>query len=598
MATILIFQGGATQTITSAGKTFSGPITVDTYGGTVQLADALNLTGQTFTVTNGTFSTAGFAVTAGIFSSSNSNVRTINLGASAIVLSTTSAPVVFTTVTNLTFNAGTSTVTVSFNAGGNQTYNWGQITWYNVIYVNPSSFSYIFGQATTFNNLTFPTQSSLVLTNNITVNGTLTCSGASASSRNSIVSNTLGTQRTLSVNSLSATDCDFRDINLAGTAAGSSPTRAGNLGGNTNINFPAAKTVYWNLAGTQNWTANAWAASSGGSPAVNNFPLAQDTAVFDNAGAAGTITFNGSLPNIDASGRTTAVTFTTSIFSFNIYGDLKLGTGVTSSSASGALVFAKDGSQTITSNGVQFGCNVTINRPSATVQLADALSLNSARTLTLTRGTFDAVTYNVTTGLFGNSSTSNTLRMGSGTWTLSGTGTVWSCSVAPTIVCGISTIVISDTSTTARAFDGGNLYYNKLTVGGATGTSTLTITGSNTFGELASTKTVAHTITLPSSTTTTVGKWSVTGTVGNVVTLAPSTAVTAYTLSISGPANTGIDYLSISYCTVATTSPGEFYVGVNSTNTAGNTRVIFTATPAARTLYWVGGTGNWSSTTK
>jgi hypothetical protein len=51
--------------------------------------------------------------------------------------------------------------------------------------------------------------------------------------------------------------------------------------------------VYWNLAGSQNWSATGWASTSGGSPALSNFPLAQDTAVFDNAGAAGTVTLNG-----------------------------------------------------------------------------------------------------------------------------------------------------------------------------------------------------------------------------------------------------------------------------------------------------------------
>jgi hypothetical protein len=189
--------------------------------------------------------------------------------------------------------------------------------------------------------------------------------------------------------------------------------------------------------------------------------------------------------------------------------------------------------------------------------------------------------------------------MGSGTWTLSGTGNVWNTSLVPTIIAGTSTIVLSDTSTTARTVQGGgSVYFNKLTIGGTTGTSALTINGLFTFGEIASTKTVAHTILFQSTFTQTIGKWSVTGTAGNVVTLGPTTAASAYILSIAGPANTGIDYLSISYCVLSTTSPGEFYVGANSTNTAGNTgAIVFTATPTPRTLYWVGGTGNWSATT-
>lgn len=599
----LTFSGGGTQTITSAGKTFTCPITVSTYGGTVQLADALNIGTNTLTVTNGTFSTQGYAVTASQLSSSNSNVRTITLGASTVSLSSVFS---ITTTTNLTFNAGTSTINI--NATGTSL-NTAGLQFYNVTFVPTISYSATIAGTNTFNNLTFTAPSSAGISSfsfsgNQTINGTLTCAGASAVRRIFLQSNTIGTQRDLTVGTLVADDCDFRDIEILGAAIGTAPTRAGDCGNNAGITFPALKTVYWNLAGAQNWSATGWATSSGGSPAVNNFPLAQDTAVFDNTGSVtGTITIDQAwnIGTFDASNRTSAMTLTTSTAAPVVYGDWKFGTGVTLSSATGVITFAKNGTQTITSNGVQFGCPVTVNHPSGTVQLADALSLNSARTLNVINGTFDAVSYNVTVGLYVGSAVGGTVttKMGSGTWTLSGTGTVWNTSNgSPVVLAGTSTIVLSDTSTTARTFAAGQ-YYNKLTIGGTTGTSTLTISGANTFGELASTKTVAHTIVFNSTVTTTIGKWSVTGTAGNVVTLAPSIAATTYTLVIAGPANSGIDYLSVSYCAVSTLSPGEFYVGANSTNTAGNTgAIIFTATPSPRTLYWVGGTGNWSSTTK
>lgn len=605
----LTFSGGNAQTITSAGKTFSCPITVDTYGGTVQLADALNISGNILTVTNGTFDTLNQAVSAGALSSSSSNVRTIKLGASTVSLSASANTITFTTSTNLTFNAGTSNINIAIAASGATTLNLGNLTFYNLSFTNTisaASFSLTINGANTFNNLTIAGgANSLVVAAlfgaNQTVTGTLTCSGAAANRRVALRSDTVGSQRTLTVGTLVATDCDFRDIAIAGTAAGTAPTRAGDNGDNSGVVFPAPKTVYWNLAGAQNWSANGWAATSGGTPAVNNFPLSQDTAVFDNTGSVtGTISFDASwsVGTFDASSRTSAMTLSFNSFSPLIYGDWKFGTGVTVASTTGGPFFSKFGTQTITSNGVTFNCGVNIFNSAATVQLADALQIASANTLSLLNGTFDAVTYNVTAGLFSNTSSSNALRMGTGTWTLTGTGTVWGCAVAPTTTAGTSTIALTDTSTTARTFAGGGLYYNKLTIGGTTGTSTLTITGANTFGEISSTKTVAHTIVFPSSTTTNIGKWSVTGTVGNVVTLAPSTAATTYTLSFNGPAASGIDYLSISYCAVSTTSPGEFYVGANSTNTAGNTgSIIFTAAPTPRTLYWVGGTGNWSATT-
>ena len=599
------FVGRTTQTITSAGKTFTQVFVVDTYGGSVELNGDLNIGANTLTVTNGTFDTKSFNVIAGAISSTNPNVRTITLGASTVTLSG-SSPVVFTQSINLTFNAGTSQINCSSSAAA---LTPGGMTFYNVsLTSNAISTASILSPigGSTFNNITitppFGTGVSVILFNDVAndkINGTLTVAGASPVRRIFVRSDNLGVAATLTVGTLSATDCDFRDITIAGTAAGSSPTRAGDCGGNSGITFPAAKTVYWNLAGAQNWSATAWAPGSGGSPDINNFPLAQDTAVFDEAAGSvtGTITINAAwnIGTFDASLRTSAMTLTTSTNTPFVYGDWKFGTGVTSSSTAGTITFAKRGTQTITSNGITFGCPVTIDSVTGVVQLADALSLDSTRTLTLTSGTFDAVSYNVTTGLFSAvlATSGSRLKMGSGTWTLSGTGSVWTgISSDVTFYKGTADIVLSNTSASARTFTGGGLSYNKLTIGGATGISTLTISGNNQFTELASTKTVAHTIAL-GTTTQTFGKWTVTGTVGNVVTLTGTG--TAHVLA--GACTSGIDYLAMGSIGFAATSPGEFYAGANSTGTAA-APVYRTAKPADSTRYWVGGTGNWSDTAR
>ena len=590
-----IFSGRNTQTITSAGKTMSIGIVVDTYGGTVELADALSVGSNTLTVTNGTFDTKNYNVTAGSFSAATTNVSEITLGSSTVTLSGTS-PITFSLNNTFTFNAGTSQINLT--SISNSSFAGGQKVFYNVSYTGTSAVTHTITVSNTYNNLTFTAPASAGLTqvssqSNQTITGTLTVAGASPVRRIFVQSNTLGTTRTLTVGTLSATDCDFRDITIAGTAAGSSPTRAGDCGGNSGITFPAPKTVYWNLAGAQNWSADGWATSSGGSPATNNFPLAQDTAVFDNTGSVtGTIAIDQAwnIGTFDASARTSAMTFFNS--TSTIYGDWKFGTGVTSSSATGIITFAKRGTQTITSNGVTFGCPVTIDSITGTVQLADALALLSSRELLVTSGTFDAVTYNVTTGLF-RSQTVCVVKMGSGTWTLSGTGNVWSLDSSNVVFYkGTANIVLSDTSTSARFFSSAGFSYNKLTIGGATGISTLTIGGNNQFTELASTKTVAHTIALGTATQT-FGKWTVTGTSGNVVTLTG----TGTSHILAGACTDSIDYLAMGSIGFAATSPGEFYAGANSTGTAA-APVYRTAKPADSTRYWVGGTGNWSDTAR
>jgi hypothetical protein len=585
------FMGNGTQSITSAGKSFGSPIDVNSYGGSVELADALNIGTTSLTVTNGTFDTKNYSVTAGSLSSSNSNVRTITLGSSTVTLSGAN-PISIGTDTNLTLNSGTSTFTLS---AASAILNGGPSgrTFYNVTFTGTTNPNINQG-ANTFNNLTITAPASagfciFSLSSNQTINGTLTVAGATAVRRIFVRSDFLGTARTLTVGTLSATDCDFRDITMAGAAAGSSPTRAGDCGGNTSITFPVAKTVYWNLAGVQSWSATAWCPSSGGTPDINQFPLAQDTAVFDNTGSAGTITIDAAfnIGTFNASARTSAMTLTTSSNAPFVYGNWLFGTGVTSSSTAGTITFSGRSTQTITNNGVTFGCPITIDSVTGTVQLADALTLGATRTLTLTSGTFDAVSYNVTTGSF--VSAAGTLKMGSGTWTLSGTSSVWSLATGMVFYKGTANIVLSDTSVTARIFSAAGFSYNKLTIGGATGTSTLSISGNNQFTELASTKTVAHTIAL-STTTQTFGAWTVTGTVGNVVTLTGTATIT-----IAGARVSGVDYLALGTTTISATSPGEFYAGANSTGTGAG--VILTAAPAAVTRYWRGGTGTWDATT-
>ena len=591
----LTFSGRNTQSITSATKAFTQPITIDTYGGTVQLVDTLDIGTQPLTVTNGTFATNGQAVTATSLASSNSNVRAINLGASTITLNAGSTALSISNPTNLTFNSGSSTINMTVNGG--LTFAGGGLTFNNVSFNGTAAATYTMTGANTFANLTFtaPAAAGLMqctFSANQTITGTLTCAGATAVRRIFLRSDTLGTQRTLTVGTLSAQDCDFRDIVIAGGAAGSSPTRAGDCGGNSGITFPGAKTVYWNLAGAQNWSATGWCPSSGGTPDINQFPLAQDTAVFDNTGSVtGTITVQlaWNIGTFDASARTSAMTISFSTPGPNVYGNWKWGTGATSASTAVSITFSGRGTQTITSNGVSFATNVTIDSVTGTVQLADALTLGSTRTLTLNSGTFDAVSYNVSTGLLSSPGTT-VLKMGSGTWTLSGTSFVW-LYTAGTLNKGTANIILSDTSTTARTFAGNGYSYNKLTIGGTTGISTTSITGSNQFTELASTKTVAHTITLDSGGTTTVGAWTITGTVGNVVTV---NGTSTTTIIVAGARVSGVDYLALGTTTLSATSPGEFYAGANST---GGTRFTLTAAPAATTRYWVGGTGSWDATT-
>lgn len=563
-----VYTFTGTGTITTAGNTIFGVI-INGSGITVTLGDAINMSTGNLNVTQGTFDTANYNVTCGQLISSNSNTRTITLGSSTVTLSAgIGGALDFSTTTNLTFNANTSQLTfinssASFRGGGQ--------TFYNVSFTNTSTGTRTITDSNTFNNLTFNASatglSQLSVSANQTVNGTFTCAGSSATARGFVRSDTIGTSRTITAATLSANDCDFRDITIAGGAAGTAPTRAGDCGGNSGITF-SSKSVYWNLSGTQNWNATAWAGTSNGSPDLNNFPLAQDTAYFTNDGAAGTVTISSStsynFPTIDASARTSAMTLShTSSGSF--YGSYILGTGVTASSG-GNLSMLGRGSHTFSCAGQTLGMFVVFSSVGGTYTLGDAFSSNANTATQITSGTFDAATYNVTVRAFSVSSLTNrTLNMGSGLWTLIGTGTVWTGSTTNlTLNKGTADILLSDNTATSRAFSGAGQSFNKITIGGTTSTSTTSFTTSATFSEIASTKTVAHTITLASGTTLTVDTWSVTGTPGNVVTINSSAAGGTRSLVKSGGGFlTGIDYLNVRDV-VGSPVSDTWYIGSNS----------------------------------
>jgi len=110
-----------TKTIDTAGVTFDCPFIFNGVGGTWQLQAALTSGAtRTCTLTNGTLDLAGYTLTTGLFSSNNSNVRTLAFGAGKIVLTATTGTVLsMSTATNFTYT-GTSRIEVTASGAGRQ----------------------------------------------------------------------------------------------------------------------------------------------------------------------------------------------------------------------------------------------------------------------------------------------------------------------------------------------------------------------------------------------------------------------------------------------------------------------------------------------
>ena len=124
-----VFSGtSGTQQITTNGQTIDFPITQNGVGGTVQLQDALTLgSTRTYTLTNGTLDLNSKTLTTGLFSSNNSNTRSIAFGTGNIT--TIGSGTVWTTASTTGFSyTGTPTVNISNNSATATTVSTGALT--------------------------------------------------------------------------------------------------------------------------------------------------------------------------------------------------------------------------------------------------------------------------------------------------------------------------------------------------------------------------------------------------------------------------------------------------------------------------------------
>lgn len=586
------------NTVTSNAKVFRN-IIVNGSGGEWTQSDAFAYgSASTYSLLAGTWKTGNFNITGGTFGSSGTATRSIELGSSTVTLADGLWDV---TGSGFTINSGTSTISLG---SSNAQFFGNSNTYYNVTQTNGTVNSdFPITGVNTFNNLTTTVPNAtgvkeVVFYDNQTINGSLSVSGGSSVIRRTHVrSDTIGTTRTLTCAAVAATtDSDFRDITIAGAAAPVSGTRLGDGGGNSGITFVAGANKYWNLSGSQNITATGWALSSGASPSLNNFPLPQDTIIFDNAGAAGTVACNASFMfgTFDMSARTSAMTFNISVSDMQIKGNLTVGTGVTwGGTGSNLLLYTSNGaSLTLDSNGQQMASDLFIDVPGGSVTLADIYNTGTASLeVDVRAGTFDSAGFAITCNDFISDTTkTRTITLGSSTLTLYGTGNLLTLDTTNlTLNATSSTVVSSNTTNTSRTFVGANLTWGNLVVGGGASTATFSITGANTFNTISHTRTAAYQIQFPSATTT-VSDFTISGSLGNLVQLIDTGVSGTFTITKTGGGiingGAGVDFLSISRS--AATPASTWYAGANSTDGGSNTGWIFTAPPAPATA-----TGNF-----
>jgi hypothetical protein len=402
-----------------------------TLGSALTTSDSASGANQAIYLIAGSLITAGYNITSGgiVSVTTPTGTRNLELGASVVtVVNPGLSAINFNSTTNFTLDAGTSTIV--FTSPGSVNFCTGGLTFYNISHANVGLISVrgnLICNNFTISRTTTGIASIYFNPGTYTINGTLSVNASAtnptariffqsandnfgAGAQNPII----GTQRTISAAAVSFGDgVDFRDVVASGVSApwNVSTLSAGDCKNNVGITFPASKTAY--RIGTGNWSATQWAATSGGSPAAANFPLAQDTCVFDANTTTGTHTLDASynIGTLSMSAVTSAITLATGSTGPTFYGNVTLDADVTLS-GTGTLTFAGQGTtQTITSAGVSFTQPITVNSPTGTVAIADALTTSG--TFTLTAGALDITNQTLTCFVF-NSSNSNTRSLAFG----------------------------------------------------------------------------------------------------------------------------------------------------------------------------------------
>lgn len=582
---------------------------------TLNSSGTCRLFAGTVNTNNFNFATATLAL--GDTTTSSTLSSTLNLGSSSVTCTTFSFSIAG--LTYHTLNTGTSTITTSSsnNILGGRTY-------YDFIISGATSSGTIAGN-NTFNNFTVvaPTVSRTInisFGGNQTINGTLSInSGATDPSRRcGIFSDTIGTPRTITAASVSLTNVDFRDIIAAGSASRPwTGTSLGDCKGNTDITFPAAKTVYWNLAGTQNWSSAGWATTNNGTPSIDNFPLPQDTAIFTQAGSAGTITVDyayqiGHLNMSDGvSNRTSAFTLNISVTGTTFYGNITLFSSLTLSGGATVTIAGRT-TQTVNFAGVSYGGGVVINSPGGTVLLGSSLTLSgSSSILQFISGTFDTSSSGYNVSITGSSgyvtipTTSNnaTCKLNGSTVTVGGfLPWIDSSTGGFTLDAGTSTIILTNSG---PQFIGGSKTFYNLTTNNAA-LSSFSMIGSNTFNNVtfgARTSAGITNIQLPSNATTTInGTLSVNSGAASLERRMKITAADSPGTSFFGTPSSQTTIIaaavSLTNCDfqgVIASGAAAPFSGTSIGNASNNSNITFTT---AKTVYWSSASGasaNWNS---
>lgn len=487
------------------------------------------------------------------------------------------------------FDAGTSTFSlpsIGYLYSGTVFYGW-NYTWYDVSMNNVYT---SIGYNNTFHNLTRSVESTKTdtftfPTGETVVTGVLSLSGDSKTNRLLVQSSTVGTAATIHTDNWTPNGIDLMDITSTHSLDLSAASNySGDCGGNSNITFTTAAPQYWHKD-TGSWsTVGQWFLGSDGSGGAGRVPLPQDPVIFDASSMdAGSKVVTLDMPRAFYSLTTTVIdnspSFSSSI-AITGYDNITLGSSMTFSSLISLTLGSRLSGRTLTFSGLT--CPPLIfNNPGGTYILQD--NLTSSGGITLNYGSLDTNDKNVVCGTFSSTSGSTGLDISNSTITLNSTSAVtkWSLVNGPTFTSSGSTIIITNSGTSAQTFAGGGTTartYDNVTITGS-GVYDTTISGSNTFASLNIDRSAAaKTLKITNSTTQTVGTFNCPVSSSTYLTITNRSSTTPGIMTKTGGGTIGLDYLHLSNSTVNPQTV-TWYAGTHSDNSTAVTGWIFNIPP-------------------
>jgi hypothetical protein len=599
--TITFVSTSSGRTITTNGRTV-GSFTFNGVGGAWTLQDNVTSSGS-FTLAAGTLTTNNNTINATTFSSSGTNARTLNLGASTINLSNTSTAWNFATTTNLTFNSGTSQINVA--AGGSPTFEGGGLTYYNVNFDTPTLSFTIFGN-NTFNTLSSPAADyTLTLTGTTQTVTNFNIDGLSYSDPVTLNGGTLSKSSgtvSLSYARISTAATGGATWNAFGCQQISTAATGWNFGVQTRYLIGAGAVSGYDAPGR-------WSTTSGGASNAMA-PFQFDDVIFD--ANSGSVTFSTDLTasiikSLNAS--TFTGVYDPGIGSdLDVYGSFILGSSMTLAGGhSGVSLFgtASGNLLTIGTSNKFIASTLTLNCSSGDYTLTTNCSVRDFDALS---GTFNFGSNTFTANTISDSgSTGNvTLNFSSSTINLSGTLTPFQyvrlTDVNTTVNAGTSTINLTDFTTSANGHNFvSNKTFNIVNLDGIVAGEAVEFTTGPTISRLTTNNTVGgYNLFFADGTTTTIGTFDIRGTAGNLVTVnSTSTSVNATLASLGSAVQSNIDYLSFIDITASPaptatgTVPYYWYVGANSIQDTATTGLVFSS-DTSYTYYNLTSGTSWS----